>query len=152
MTSGGRASVSSTSTSTVICVCPPRASAEALEQRVERGRLERRRPELEEQRAHLGQRGADEPAQALKVVRALRRVARPHGRQRLGDQGGAVDALRHGVVQVARQRLALLGGRLLRRLAVQAVDLDDGGERLAGGRGQLLLLGGERAARRRPGR
>ena len=91
---------------------PGERVAEALEQRVQRRRLECRRPELEQQRAHLRQRGADEPAQALQVVRALGRVALPHGRQRLGDQRGAVDALGHGVVQVARQRLALLGGRL----------------------------------------
>ena len=150
MTSGGR-STPSTATSTAICDLPGERVAEALEQRVERRRLERRRAELEQERAHLREGGAHQPAQALEVLRALLRVALPHGRQRLGDEGGAVDALRHGVVQVAGERLALLLGRLPRLLAVQAVDLDDGGERLADGLGQLPLLGGERAAVGAPG-
>ncbi len=129
----------------------PEGVAEALEQRGERRRLEGGGPELEEQRAHLGQGGADEPAQALEVVRALGRVPLPHGRQRLGDQGGAVDALRHRVVQVARQRLAFLLGRLFGRPVVEPVDLDHRGERLADRARQLALLLGERAGAGVPG-
>ena len=77
-------------------------------QRVQRRRLERGGAELEQERAHLREGRAHEPAQALEVPPAVLRVALPHRRQRLGDEGGAVDALRHGVVQVAGERLALL--------------------------------------------
>ena len=120
--------------------------------------LQVHRPQLEDEQAHLPQRFLRGVAQIAQVVGRLGRL--PHRQQagrRLGVEGHAVEVLRHRVVQLARQPVALLRGRGSLRLLAEPGGLDGKrglvGHRLdevdsswLNGRG-LMVVQAERAVR-----
>jgi hypothetical protein len=65
--------------------------------------------QLEQQRAHLSQGAAVKLAQLFQAAFAFLGAAFPDARQHVRDQGGREQGLRNGVVQLARQPVALTG-------------------------------------------
>ena len=81
--------------------------------------LEVARPELEDQRAHLGERFALELAQLAELLARRRRVAVEQQLDGARDQGHGEQRLGHRVVQLAGEVGPLLAGGQLAGLAAQ---------------------------------
>ncbi len=101
---------------------------------------QRRRAQLQEQGAHLGQGAPGELAQLLQPRGALLRVARVDARQHLRDEAHREERLADGVVQVAGQALALLVGGQVGGLLVQPGVLDGHGQLVGDGAGREHVL------------
>jgi hypothetical protein len=82
------------------------------------------RAQLQQQCAHLGQGTAGQLARLLDTALGLLWGLPPGVGQCLGDQAGREQGLGDGVVQLARQALALLDRRQVTRLIVESGVLD----------------------------
>ena len=106
---------------------------------------QRRRAQLQQQRAHLGQRAARQLAQFVQTARGLVRVALPQPRQHFRNNTGRKQCLSHGIMQIARNAAALRGDRSALHLGAQPRVLNRQRSLVAHGISQLDLLCGETA-------
>src|ERR671923_318519 len=104
-----------------------------LERRREPVRGDVRRPELEDERAHLGHRAADELAHLPELLLRLLRLGLDEERGGVGGQRDAEESLVHGVVELAREAVSLLDHRQLAAALVEPRVLDR--DRGVGGEG-----------------
>src|ERR671923_265307 len=95
-----------------------------LERRREPVRGDVRRPELEDERAHLGHRAADELAHLPELLLRLLRLGLDEERGGVGGQRDAEESLVHGVVELAREAVSLLDHRQLAAALVEPRVLD----------------------------
>ena len=136
-TSAGSVEARSVSTSTGMRARPMTASPNCLSRSGRLGLRQRGRPQLQKQRAHLGQGSSGQLPQLLQPLPALLGVALVDAGQDLGDEADREEGLADGVVQVAGQALPLPAGGQLVGVLVEAGVLDGDGQLVGQG------LGGE---------